>query len=271
MYGRVCGRGVEKGQRARVMICLHSLPVGRSLVTLHWQCIACIPYAMHKEIHIYTLDKVMKAKSSQLTISLPPLAIVPESIDPTWFAPNTEDCRKLWDKYHMLGNIRAHSSHVAHIAHTIAIEAQKKAMQVRPDWVLACGLLHDIAKTYTIKNGGSHAQLGAAWIVAETGNPALAQGIMHHVHWPWPLDFAVDLERYFLPLVVIYADKRVKHDKIVSLADRFEDLLTRYGKTEEICEHIRGSFAQAQAIEKALENLLGMALHESSFDSGRLV
>ncbi len=209
--------------------------------------------------------------------TLPQLCIPPESVDSTWFAPNDADCAALWDKYAMLDNIRAHSSHVAHIAHSLALWAQEKGMDVRPDWVRACGLLHDIAKTYTIKNGGSHAQLGAAWVVAETGNPALAQGIMHHVHWPWVLDFVgsgdghTDLDRYFLPLVIIYADKRVKHDTIVSLESRFEDLLKRYGRTEEICEHIRSSFAQAQAIENALENRLGMALHECYFDSGRMV
>lgn len=198
---------------------------------------------------------------------LPQVRYAPESVDPTWFAPNPNDCKLLWDKYAMLDNIRAHSSHVAHIAYTLGLQAQEVGMVVRPDWLLSCGLLHDIAKSYTIKHGGSHAQLGAAWIVAETGNPALAQGIMHHVHWPWD----VDIERFFLPLTIIYADKRVKHDRIVTLEERFEDLLVRYGRTEDICQHIRGSFEQAQTIEKALENRLGIALHECSFDSGRLV
>ncbi|MFI3270702.1 MAG: HDIG domain-containing protein [Pseudomonadota bacterium] len=200
-------------------------------------------------------------------MSLPRVQVRAESVDATWFAPNDEDCRSLWNKYAMPKHIRAHSAHVAHIAHSIALEAARQGMAVRPDWVRSCGLLHDIAKAYTIDHGGSHAQLGAAWIVAETGNPALAQGIMHHVHWPWELD----LERYFLPLVIIYADKRVKHDRIVPLDERFDDLLERYGRTEAICEHIRGSFVQAQHIEETIENTLGMALHACSFDSGRLV
>jgi hypothetical protein len=28
----------------------------------------------------------------------------------------------------------------------------------------------------------------------------------------------------FLPLAVIYADKRVKHDRVVDISERFEDL-----------------------------------------------
>ncbi len=197
---------------------------------------------------------------------VPEVRFATESVDPTWFAPNIEDCRRLWDKYTMPEHIRGHSRQVAHIAHTLALRAQERGMAARADWVLGCGLLHDIAKAYTIEHGGSHAQLGAAWIVAETGNPALAQGILHHVHWPWGLD----LERYFLPLVIIYADKRVKHDQIVSLSERFDDLLVRYGRTEDICEHIRGSFEQAQTIEKALETRLGMALHECCFEGERV-
>ncbi len=187
--------------------------------------------------------------------------------DAIWFAPNRAGCVRLWNKYKMLDNIREHSTQVAHIAHSLALCAEKQGVAVRPHWVLASALLHDIAKTYTIEYGGGHAQLGAAWVMAETGNPALAQGVMHHVYWPW----AVDVERCFLPMAVIYADKRVRHDTIVSLPERFEDLLARYGKTEEICTHIRAAFVQADTIEKTLENRLGVALHECSFDSGRLV
>ena len=33
----------------------------------------------------------------------------------------------------------------------------------------AAGLLHDLAKTYCIRHGGSHAQLGAAWVLEATG------------------------------------------------------------------------------------------------------
>lgn len=187
--------------------------------------------------------------------------------DSTWYAPEPVDCTALWNKYAMPKHIRAHSRHVASIAHALALRGVECGLSVRPDWTLSCGLLHDIAKAYTIEHGGSHAQLGAAWIMAETGNPALAQGIIHHVHWPW----AIDITQFFLPLAIIYADKRVKHDVIVPLAERFDDLLVRYGRTEEICVHIRASYAQAQAIEKAFETQLGVELHACSFDSGRLV
>ena len=74
-----------------------------------------------------------------------------------------------------------------------------------------------------------------------------------------------------LPLFVIYADKRVRHDACVPLEERYEDLLTRYGRTEAAREGIRGSYEQGKTIERALSAQLGWALHEDSFDCGRLV
>ena len=105
--------------------------------------------------------------------------------------------------------------------------------------------------------------------MAETRNYALAQGVMLHVHWPWPLPEGAGI--CALPFFVIYADKRVRHDACVPLEERYEDLLTRYGRTEAAREGIRGSYEQGKTIERALSAQLGWALHEDSFDCGRLV
>lgn len=164
-------------------------------------------------------------------------------------------------------HIRAHSELVAELAGILADRAVAVGFAVNPEWVRASGLLHDLAKSYTIRHGGNHAQLGGAWVLAETGNPVIAQGVMHHVYWPWHMD----LEAWFLPLAIIYADKRVKHDHVVTLADRFDDLLERYGHTERIRERIRESHQQATTIERALETRLGIRLHASTIDRGRLV
>lgn len=84
---------------------------------------------------------------------------------------------------------------------------------VRVPEVRAGGLLHDIAKTYSVKYGGSHAQIGAAWTVAETGNYAIARVPMHAPR-PW----ALPQGQIFVPcLFVIYADKRIRHDSCVTL------------------------------------------------------
>jgi len=167
--------------------------------------------------------------------------------------PSVAECLALWDAYDMLPNIRAHSLTVACIAETLAREAVASGLPVDVDAVRAAALLHDLAKTYTIRHGGNHSQLGGAWVQELTGNPILAQGVMHHVHWP----FAVDLRAHFLPLIIIYSDKRVKHNRVVSLTERFEDLLHRYGATQDIRQRIGRSFAQAREIEDALIQTLG--------------
>ncbi len=99
------------------------------------------------------------------------------------------------------------------------------------------------------------------------GNPHIAQGIIHHVYWPGPLD----LERHFLPLAVIYADKRVKHDALVGLEERFADLFDRYGHTPQSREWITRSLNQGRELERLFSTFLGEDIHAYPFDRRRLV
>lgn len=183
--------------------------------------------------------------------------------------PNDEECFALWRKYAMLPNVQRHSLLVAHIATQIASDLFAAGCPVDCAAIRASALLHDLAKTYCLHHGGGHAQLGAAWVVAETRNFALAQGVFLHVWWPWPVPEGKDLA--LLPLIVLYADKRARHDTCVPLDDRFEDLLQRYGTSKGAQESINASFAQSREIEKNLSLLTGRNLHEDTFDSGRLV
>lgn len=198
-----------------------------------------------------------EAAALPLVAELPPVDAV----------PSDAQCRLLWDAYGMLPNIRAHSELVACLATALAELARAAGLSVDVAEVRAAALLHDLAKTYTIRHGGNHCQLGAAWVQEITGNPALAQGVLCHVHWPREIDLAVD----FLPLALIYSDKRVKHNQIVTLEARFDDLLVRYGTTDYIRGRIRESFQQAEAIERALAATLGVNIHENTFGCGRLV
>lgn len=197
---------------------------------------------------------------------LPWLGSLTKSSQP---APSDADCFILWDKYGMLPNIRCHSRVVAHIATRLARRGAELDFAVNVQEVRASGLLHDLAKTYCLCNGGSHSQLGASWVVENTGNYNVAQGVMMHVCWPWPVPQGPEIVR--LPFLVMYADKRVRHDCCVTLAERYEDLLVRYGHDETAREGICGAYAQGRAIEWALSRQLGWNLHEDTFDCGGLV
>lgn len=191
-------------------------------------------------------------------------ATAPPSVS---FVPTDEECLCLWDAFGMLPNVRAHSLLVACLATSLAELAREAGLPVEVTAVRAAALLHDLAKTYTIRHGGNHCQLGGAWVQALTGNASLAQGVVHHVSWPGELD----LRTHFLPLAIIYSDKRVKHNQIVTLETRFDDLLVRYGQTEYIRSRINQSFQQAAAIERALATTLGITLHERTFGCRGLV
>lgn len=184
-------------------------------------------------------------------------------------APTPADCYKLWDKYEMLPNIRRHSLLVAQIAANLARRALNAGIKIDIEATLAAGLLHDLAKTWCIANNGSHDLLGASWTIQETGHYGVAQGVILHVNWPWPLPQGADICQ--LPILVLYADKRARHDQCVTLAERFDDLLVRYGKTASAREGILKSYEQAKQIEAALSQQLGYDLNEDSFDSGRMV
>lgn len=196
--------------------------------------------------------------------STPPLRF---ANNPQWQVPDAAACRSLWDKYAMPDHIRHHSEHVAAVAEFVAHLGAEMGLAVHVPSVTACALLHDIAKSYTIVHGGNHSQLGASIVMQEYGNPHVAQGVLHHVHWPWQLD----VDAWFLPLCIIYADKRVMHDRVVALDERFDDLNVRYGKTERIRQRIHESYIQSVAIETAFSRRMGTPLHAYSFDSGRMV
>ncbi len=167
----------------------------------------------------------------------------------------------------MLDNVREHSLAVAKYATALAQLAIQKGHYVCVSSIRAAALLHAIAKSYTIAHGGSHAQMGASFVIQACGNRSIAQGVAMHVFWPFTLPNNVCQ----LPFFIIYADKRTMHDTCVSLEERYEHLLVRYGITEEHKKSIGISYQQGINIERALSAQLECDLHAYTFDSGRLV
>jgi len=178
----------------------------------------------------------------------PPTCIGPQ---PPGRIPSEDQCRAWWDNHGMLPHIKEHSLLVAGVATTLAELAAARGLGIPEGLtaaefvrsVRAAGLLHDLGKTYSIHHGGNHSQIGAAWTLELTGNPRIAQGVMHHVHWPG----ALDLGRHFLPLAIIYGDKRVKHDTIVDIDERFADLFERESPRIKEGEVVRGRVLSVDA------------------------
>ena len=126
----------------------------------------------------------------------------------------------------VLAHIVAHSLEVAKVALFLAVELNKKGQKIDLGVVEAASLLHDVTKTEGLKTREDHAMTGCQ-LLKGRGYERVGEVVSQHVHLSGEKDpLQVSEEE-----VVNYSDKRVRHDHIVSLTDRFVDLKERYGKT----------------------------------------
>ncbi|MDU9048937.1 MAG: HDIG domain-containing protein [Candidatus Electrothrix sp. Rat3] len=169
--------------------------------------------------------------------------------------PGIDTCIALMDQYAMLPNIRRHSLLVARIAELLVqcLHERLPAGQAPDqDFCVNGALLHDIAKTPCLKEGCDHAAIGAE-ICQRHGFPAIAEIVAGHIILQ---DFSPEKYRQGLFQardIVYYADKRVRHDAIVSLPERLEYILENYGGNDEYVQKgIRNNFTRCGQLEDFL-------------------
>jgi putative nucleotidyltransferase with HDIG domain len=139
--------------------------------------------------------------------------------------PDMTTCLKLLQQYDTLPNVLEHSLQVHKVACAIASHLNG-SVTINRDLVCAAALLHDITKSRALKTGEKHDITGKQ-LLEELGYPEIADIVGQHVFLnnispDSPLNEAD---------IVYYADKRVMHDIIVTVDQRIEDLLKRYGTT----------------------------------------
>jgi uncharacterized protein len=169
--------------------------------------------------------------------------------------PSIDRCLSLMDAFAMLDNIREHSIMVAQVAEALLSGMTPEAMGDAPpprELVISGALLHDIAKTQCIKERCDHSKLGNA-ICRDLGYPEIGEIVQEHVILA---EFPV--ERYkqgiFLAKEIVhYADKRVLHDRVVSLDSRLDYIIERYGDNDS-SRHalIRKNFSRCRELEMFL-------------------
>ena len=128
-------------------------------------------------------------------------------------------------KFGMLDHIVSHSIEVAKVALFLSTELNKKGQRIDLDLVEAASLLHDLTKTESFKTKADHAVTGAQ-LLKRMGFERVGVVVAEHVQ----LSEGKDLLSISEEEVVNYSDKRVQHDRIVSLRKRFRDLKDRYGQ-----------------------------------------
>ena len=167
--------------------------------------------------------------------------------------------------FEMLDNIRAHSIQVARVSLALldglAANGQAQNLPER-EVVVAGALLHDIAKTKCIQEGCRHADIGQH-ICEGLGYPVIADIVQQHV-----ILNSFQRSNYIQGIfsaaeLVYYADKRVRHDQVVSLEERLEYIIERYGRKDpEIISKITHNFDACLKIEKYIFSFLSFPVNQ---------
>ena len=142
--------------------------------------------------------------------------------------PDESTCRNLMDRYSMLPNMVVHSYRVCQLASFLGKRLSQDEQDLDPGLIVAASLLHDITKTRSLRTREDHAATGGR-LLEDLGYPQVAEVVRGHVR----LEAGDRLDPLREVHIVNYADKRVRHDTVVSLEERFIDLMERYGKTPE--------------------------------------
>jgi hypothetical protein len=114
--------------------------------------------------------------------------------------------------------------------------------------VAAGALMHDIAKEPCLHTGEDHAFKGME-ICHNNQLYEIAEIVAEHVI----LRGFSPQKRIMEKEVVYYADKRVNHDKIVSLEERLKYLLDRYGRNrDDLCDRMLQNFELCKRVEEKI-------------------
>jgi len=172
--------------------------------------------------------------------------------DAPFTIPGVNECLDLMEQYHTLPNIKDHSIVVTEVAGVITNGLIAAGYDLSLETVIAGALLHDIGKTACLDNDDDHAARGLEICLAHNLK-TIADIVAEHVI----LKNYAPQNGFAEKEIVYYADKRVNHDKVVSLEERLDYILERYGMNNEVrCRAIKRNYARCQDLEKRMFSFL---------------
>ncbi|MBU4074375.1 MAG: HD domain-containing protein, partial [Proteobacteria bacterium] len=145
----------------------------------------------------------------------------------------------------MMEHIMAHSQQVCRVSLLLADHLDHSGLN--RELIRAAALLHDITKTKSFQTLEDHAETGAR-LVADLGYPEVGRIIGQHVR----LESYTPARTPSEAEVVNYADKRVLHDRIVSLDERMGYILEKYGRAPERKRNILLLWEKTKKMEERL-------------------
>lgn len=178
--------------------------------------------------------------------------------------PSREQIAKWQEENKLPDHIIRHCEVVGLLAKNLAKELVKRGVVARPEALLTAGILHDLFRFLDFpreeertskpvwvnlaKKYACHHEEACARFLEEQGFPGFAAIIRPHgLHGLNPPSALQSLEQKIL----FYADKRVIFDRIVSLDERFDDFMRRYGGGKE-SEQAKTWREQTKELERAL-------------------
>jgi uncharacterized protein len=168
--------------------------------------------------------------------------------------PSRTECFELHKQFEMPAHISRHSLMVAEIGLFIAKRFNLNNSRLDLRLIEAAALLHDVGKMLSLKTGENHAKLGARMLNGFVA-PEVAGIVEEHIH----LDSSQVAGPITESLIVNYSDKRVKHDKVVSIEERYEDLIERYAKGPSQVLHLREKLELYSVLEKTIFSHLAIS------------
>ena len=161
--------------------------------------------------------------------------------------PSQNVCLQLMCDMQMPEHIVAHSIQVCRVAMCLVDHLESEGIHLDGQLVQAAGLLHDITKTRSFETAENHALTGGQELT-DRGYPEIGHLVRQHVR----LDDYSDPNNLSEAVIINYADKRVLHDRIVSLDERMRYIQERYGTEPEHKNRIRLLWKKTTALEKQI-------------------
>jgi len=161
--------------------------------------------------------------------------------------PTDKECFRIIKEMEMMDHIIDHSVMVSNVAICLCRGISKTSPLLNMDLVKKAALLHDITKTRSFDTKEIHSETGAG-LMTELGYPEIGDIIRQHVM----LDVCRPDQPVSEPEIVNYADKRVLHDRVVSLEQRLDYIKKKYGKHPEFNRLIQKMWDETLALEDKL-------------------
>jgi len=161
--------------------------------------------------------------------------------------PSKKECFKLIKKMEMMEHIIDHSIMVSNVARFLSLKLKKKNQNLDIRLATSAALLHDITKTRSFTTKELHSETGGQ-VMTDLGYPEIGDIIRQHVI----LDSYENDSPVSEQEIVNYSDKRILHDKVVSLSKRLEYIKIRYGTREKFRSNIQIMWENTLKLEKKI-------------------